>query len=115
MEFKEIYEAQINFQKIIKDRYDFEVDELQSDNVNGFMYHMLHMISELGEVLAADKRWKSYRKEKYDNIEKIEELADCFIVLMNICIFSGYNSDDIENNILKKIYTNINRVKEISK
>ena len=49
-------------------------------------YHVQHLMSEIGEVLDADKRWKNFRADKYDKDAKVEELADCFIVLMNICM-----------------------------
>ncbi len=61
------------------------------------------MVSEIGEVLDADKRWKNFRNEKYDKDAKAEELADCFIVLMNVCMFSGLDGEDMEKAILDKL------------
>lgn len=66
-------------------------------------YHIQQLMSEIGEVLDADKRWKNFRNEKYDKNNKAEELADCFIVLMNICMFSGLSGDDMEKAIVNKI------------
>lgn len=66
-------------------------------------YHIQHLISEIGEVLDADKRWKNFRNEKYDKNAKVNELADCFIVLMNICMYSDIDSIDFENAVLKKL------------
>ena len=66
-------------------------------------YHIQQLMSEIGEVLDADKRWKNFRNEKYDKNNKAEELADCFIVLMNICMFSGLSGDDMEQAIVNKI------------
>lgn len=65
-------------------------------------YHVQHLMSEIGEVLDADKRWKNFRNEKYDKAAKVEELADCFIVLMNICMYSDINADDLELAIMAK-------------
>lgn len=108
---KEIYNKQIKFQNTIKDSYDFEVENLPSDIVTGFSYHIQHLISEIGEVLTSDKRWKSIRKSKYNKEEKLEEIADCFIVLMNVGIFSGFTGEEIEDAILNKIDKNMNRSK----
>lgn len=35
--------------------------------------------------------------------EKAEEIADCFIVLMNIAMFSGFSSEELVETISKKI------------
>lgn len=66
-------------------------------------YHIQHLISEIGEVLDADKRWKNFRNEKYDKNAKVDELADCFIVLMNICMYSDIDAIDFEAAILAKL------------
>lgn len=73
-------------------------------------YHIQHLISEIGEVLDADKRWKNFRADKYDKDAKVEELADCFIVLMNICMFSDINAGELELAIIDKLDTVRNRV-----
>lgn len=65
-------------------------------------YHIQHLMSEIGEVLDADKRWKNFRNEKYDKSAKVDELADCFIVLMNICMYSDINAGELELAILNK-------------
>lgn len=73
-------------------------------------YHIQHLISEIGEVLDADKRWKNFRADKYDKDAKLEELADCFIVLMNICMYSDINAGELELAIIDKLETVKNRV-----
>ena len=73
-------------------------------------YHVQHLISEIGEVLDADKRWKNFRNEKYDKAAKVDELADCFIVLMNICMYSDINAGELELAIMNKQDTVRNRV-----
>ena len=73
-------------------------------------YHIQHLISEIGEVLDADKRWKNFRADKYDKDAKVEELADCFIVLMNICMFSDINAGELELAIIDKLENVKNRV-----
>lgn len=78
------------------------------DDVKISSYHIQQLISEIGEVLSADKRWKNFRNEKYDKENKLEEIADCFIVLMNISMFSGISYD----MLLKKLNEKVEIVKE---
>ena len=66
-------------------------------------YHVQQLMSEIGEVLDADKRWKNFRNQKYDENAKLEEIADCFIVLMNIAMFSGFDGNRLYDAIEKKI------------
>ena len=73
------------------------------DDVSLSSYHIQQLISEIGEVLEADKRWKSHRNDKYDKDNKLEEIADCFIVLMNVAMFSGFDGDDLTDMIEKKL------------
>lgn len=104
--FSELYEAQkVNQQKMLnKGMYDVKlVSELPIDNVQLASYHVLQLMSEVGEVLDADKRWKNFRNEKYDKAGKAEEIADCFIVLMNVAMFSGISSEELVEAISKKI------------
>lgn len=110
--FSGIYEKQLLFQQEVKDKkpYDFEVGKLPEDNVKGFSYHIQQLVSEIGEALSADKRWKNYRNEKHDADNKKEEIADCFIVLMNVAIFSGLTAEELEDAIVNKIDENAKRV-----
>jgi len=73
------------------------------DDVKLMSYHIQQLMSEIGEVLDADKRWKNFRNQKYDKDAKLEELADCFIVLMNIVMFSGFNGYELTKAIKNKL------------
>ena len=73
------------------------------DDVNLFSYHIQQLVSEVGEVLECDKRWKNIRNGKYDKDEKLEELADCAIVIMNIAMFSGFSGEQFFGAIADKI------------
>ena len=65
---------------------------------------MLMQRDDIGEECGKqDKRWKSHRNDKYDKNAKLEELADCFVVLMNIAMFSGFDGDDLANAIQQKL------------
>ncbi len=90
--------------KGVYDRYkDEHTVTVPVDDVGLASYHVQQLMSEIGEVLDADKRWKSHRNDKYDKNAKLEELADCFVVLMNIAMFSGFDSDDLANAIQQKL------------
>lgn len=82
--------------------------ELPKDDVRLYSYHMLQLMSEVGEILSADKRWKNIRKDSNDKDNKKEEIADCFIVLMNVAMFSGIGSEEM----LEAIEEKISKVKE---
>lgn len=90
-----------------KGMYDeFKCDSTKSvpvDDVKLMSYHIQQLMSEIGEVLDADKRWKNFRNQKYDSDSKLEEIADCFIVLMNIAMFSGFGGIQVTEAILKKL------------
>lgn len=73
---------------------------------------ILGLLCEAGEVLQADQRWKTNgRSTYYNRVEKVEELADCFIFLVNACIYSDVSSFEIMNAISDKILKNTERYK----
>lgn len=82
------------------------------DDVRLMSYHIQQLMSEIGEVLDADKRWKNFRNQKYDKNAKLEEIADCFIVLMNVTMFSGFNGAQLTNAINKKLAEVSERIKK---
>ena len=73
------------------------------DDVKLMSYHVQQLMSEIGEILDADKRWKNFRNQKYDEKAKLEEIADCFIVLMNIAMFSGFDGIQLTDAIVNKL------------
>ena len=73
------------------------------DDVRLMSYHIQQLMSEIGEVLDADKRWKNFRNQKYDEGAKLEEIADCFIVLMNVAMFSGFDGIQLTDAIVNKL------------
>ena len=82
---------------------DGKFTELPIDDPKLSSYHIQQLVSEIGEVLEADKRWKNFRNDAYDKDAKLDEIADCFIVLMNIAMFSGFDSVDIYDAVCNKI------------
>ena len=106
---QDLFERQITNQiKMIEDGlYDDykskDVNSIPIDDVKLMSYHVQQLVSEIGEVLSADKRWKNFRNQGYDELEKLEEIADCFIVLMNIAMFSGFTGSQLTDAIEKKL------------
>lgn len=103
---KDIYEMQAQNQMIMLSRGMYGKERLNIlpiDDVQLFSYHIQQLMSEVGEVLDTDKRWKNFRNEKYDKEVKAEEIADCFIVLLNIAMFSGIDSKQLDDMICNKI------------
>lgn len=86
---------------------------LPYDSVQLCSYHVQQLVSEIGEVLDADKRWKNFRNEKYDPDAKLDEIADCIIVLMNIAIFSGFNATDVMSAVNAKLDVVSRRISEV--
>lgn len=86
---------------------------LPYDSVWLCSYHVQQLMSEIGEVLDADKRWKNFRNEKYDPDAKLDEIADCMIVLMNIAIFSGFNATDVMSAVNTKLDVVSRRIGEV--
>lgn len=102
--FRDSFANQICFQEGITGL------ECPGDNLSQFSYHIQAMVEEMGEVMKADKRWKTHRNVRYERDEKLDELADVFITAMNLAIHSGFSIDDVETAIAKKITENCNRL-----
>ena len=86
---------------------------LPYDSVQLCSYHIQQLVSEIGEVLDADKRWKNFRNEKYDPYAKLDEIADCMIVLMNLAIFSGFNATDVMSAVSAKLDVVSDRIDKV--
>lgn len=109
MTFQDLFDIQkANQSKMLQDGlYDMFKSEsttaIPVDDVKLMSYHVQQLMSEIGEVLDADKRWKNFRNQKYDKNAKLEEVADCFIVLMNVAMFSGFTGSQVTGAIEKKL------------
>lgn len=117
--FVELFDAQMNNQISLIRKGSYEGFSSRNilcvpiDDPALSSYHVQQLISEIGEVLDADKRWKNFRNKKYDENAKLEEIADCFIVLMNIAMFSGFNGAQTTEAIIKKLKVVKERIGEI--
>lgn len=107
--FSTLFNMQMQNQKQMLDKgmYDgfasINSEELPKDNIRLMSYHVMQLMSEIGELLDSDKRWKNFRNEKFEKNDKLKELADCFIVLMNVTMFSGFSDEEIVQAIADKI------------
>jgi NTP pyrophosphatase (non-canonical NTP hydrolase) len=111
--FTGLYNSQLCFQELVlqKKPYSFENPEkLPCDSVSIASYHLQALAEEFGELVKSDKRWKNYRNTHYDKTNKCEELADCFITLFNIAMYSDIDSATLLNVIREKIKTNTVRL-----
>ncbi len=102
-DFNDLYDDQVKIQSRMADNGMYDgIDRdlvIPQDIPSLASYHVQQLVSEIGEVLEADKRWKNFRNDKYDRDAKLGEIADCFIVLMNISMFSGFSADDVADAI----------------
>ena len=118
---EKLYNAQLLNQRLllIKGAYDnFKQDVTKAvpcDDVSLSSYHIQQLISEIGEVLECDKRWKNYRNDKFDKDAKLEELADCFIELLNIAMFSNFSAKELSQAIENKIEIVKGRIIKLNK
>ena len=113
---KELYENQMENQQMLIDNHKYANEDsfmVPCDNVSLSSYHIQQLMSEIGEVLDADKRWKNFRNDKYDKEAKVEEIADCFIVLMNVAMFSDISPEMLEESINEKIKIVKERISKI--
>lgn len=114
-----IYQAKNQNMLVNKGVYDSQKNEstvkVPVDDIGLASYHVQQLMSEIGEVLEADKRWKSHRNDKYNRGKKLEEIADCFIVLMNIAMFSGFCGAELEMAIVEKLHEVSERIKVLNR
>lgn len=106
----ELFDLQVAFQEKVIAQSGEGVQALPHDSSKWFEYHCLAMMEEMGEVLKADKRWKTHRNVKFDIDEKLDELADVYITLMNICIHSNISMQELIEATDKKIKRNFRRL-----
>ena len=74
---------------------DGEFTELPLDDPKLCSYHIQQLVS-------------------YDKDAKRDEIADCFIVLMNIAMFSGFDATDMYYAISKKIEEVSKRISDVN-
>ena len=105
---KEVFQFQKQYQKTLSG-----VD-LPSKNVHLMKEFAMGIYTELGEALAVDKSWKSWRKDqKTYNKERLnEEIADIWNFLINFTLANDLDYEDIVNIIQFKQGILLQRVKD---
>lgn len=58
---------------------------------------------------------ENYRNDKFDKDAKLEELADCFIELLNIAMFSNFSAKELSQAIENKIEIVKERITKLNK
>ena len=102
----ELFGKQMSYQyKVLRLRKDSN-QSLPQDSTKWFSYHIQAMVEEMGEVMKADKRWKTHRNERFEPSEKLDEIADLFITVMNIAMYSGINGQTLSKAVCDKIKQN---------
>ena len=78
----------------------------KDDPVKAFVM-LSALVVEVGETLQEDKRWKSLVGDTRVHINnkenKIEELADVFIYLINAVLYSNVDADEFVEIVLAKM------------
>lgn len=107
--FEELFNSQLENQNILIEKGSYKgfasktVELVPVDDPCLCSYHIQQLISEIGEVLEADKRWKNFRNSRFDKEAKLDEIADCFIVMMNVSMYSDFSGEEIAEAIKRKI------------
>lgn len=101
-----IFKKQIELQKIAFNK------ELPNHEPELISYFALGLVGEVGEVLQADKTWKPFNKGIRDEWLTLEELADCWLFLINLTLAEGYDCREIKEMILDKQAIVFERIKK---
>lgn len=103
-DLKVAFDKQLEFQAMIGE------SNIPRDDPEMFAHHLLGLTTEVGEVAQSDKRWKrNGRNKHYDKKEKLDEISDCFIFIMNLLIYSDISLNEFYENTLRKIEVNKDR------
>jgi len=86
------FERQVAFQREYEN-IDREL-KLPADDQSRYAKNLLLFFEEIGELLQEDKRWRGDHST-FRKAAKKRELADVFIVFMNLLIYSGWNLIDL--------------------
>jgi hypothetical protein len=100
-----LFKMQKNLQKKFYSGY------LPADEPKIMGENILALVAELGEVMQEDKRWKSWCKNPPEVIQqkKKEEIIDCIHFVINICIYSGMDAEELYTLFTSKNLVNIER------
>lgn len=108
----DMLESMFDMQSILQNRMFGKLADGPKDSVEDFHYSITALVSEIGEVLSADKRWKNARNAHYDRNEKLFELVDCMAFLVNAIQYSGFTAEEFYEAFASKNQINMDRIEK---
>ena len=81
--------------------------ELPNDRPDLISPYALGLVSEIGEVLQADKRWKAGMSKtggddkRHDHEEVVGELTDCLLFFINLCLACNVDYEELFGSFIK--------------
>ena len=105
----DMLESMFAMQRALQYRMFGKLAKGPKDSVEDFHYSITALVSEIGEVLSADKRWKNARNVHYDRKEKLFELVDCMAFLINAIQYSGFTAEEFYEAFANKNQINMDR------
>lgn len=108
----DMLESMFDMQSILQNRMFGKLADGPKDSVEDFHYSITALVSEIGEVLSADKRWKNARNAHYDKKEKLFELVDCMAFLVNAIQYSGFTAKEFYEAFAEKNQINLHRTEK---
>ena len=87
-----LFEKQLANQKLLINKGLYEgfgsvnLDNIPVDDPKLMSYHIQQLVSEIGEILEADKRWKNFRNGKYnkESCTKVYHFSQLWYNLSNL-------------------------------
>lgn len=105
----DMLDSMFAMQRVLQYRMFGKLVNGPKDSVEDFHYSITALVSEIGEVLSADKRWKNARNAHYDRKEKLFELVDCMAFLINAIQYSGFTAEEFYEAFANKNQINLDR------
>jgi NTP pyrophosphatase (non-canonical NTP hydrolase) len=118
-DFQEIYDKQLIFEDLVisknKNWPDKKLNEFSEDEKVAYTKEMvLYLHKELGEVLDAVGNYRMHKTKREDpKVKEIpEEVADCFIFVLNLALTHGLTAEDLLDIVVAKQAKNFRRQEE---
>jgi len=92
------------FKRQIKLQKDITGIDLPADRPDFLTYHISGLVSELGEILDCDKRWKTWRKNvpPADYSALKTEIVDAWHFMINLSLVVGMDAETVFTEFIKK-------------
>jgi len=95
-ELEKMFELQKQFQELIGNEIPYDKVWLNNPiNIELIKNQILALYDEVGEALR-EVPWKPWKRNQQFNVSKFRmELIDIFHFLINLCLLSGMNAEDV--------------------